>query len=275
MARARNIKPAFFKNEYLAELEPMARLLFIGLWCLADRNGRLEYRPKRIKAELFPYENIKIEKLLEDLASPRDTFIRIYSVKNIKYIQINNFLKHQNPHKNEVESGIPEPPDISEIQEIPEITRGLGEDSTSNRADSLNPITDSLLPIKGVEKEKNIISLFDFWNQQEIIKHSKLTEKMKKAIEERLKEYSVIEIKEFIKRYVTVINDKNYYFNTTWTLEEFFKQKNTMPCFTNEGSKWISYKNREVKKEDPKSINRNDGFDIEKIEREKRLRRLT
>ena len=49
MARARNIKPGFFKNEFLAEMPCEVRLLFIGLWTLADREGRLEDRPKRIK----------------------------------------------------------------------------------------------------------------------------------------------------------------------------------------------------------------------------------
>ena len=50
--RARNLKPGFFQNEYLADLPPLARILFCGLWCSADRNGRLEYRPKKIKAEI-------------------------------------------------------------------------------------------------------------------------------------------------------------------------------------------------------------------------------
>jgi len=49
MARTRSIKPSFFKNEFLAECEPMARLLFVGLWTLADRDGRLELRPRRIE----------------------------------------------------------------------------------------------------------------------------------------------------------------------------------------------------------------------------------
>ena len=39
MSRSRNIKPGFFKNEHLAECQPLARLLFIGLWTLADREG--------------------------------------------------------------------------------------------------------------------------------------------------------------------------------------------------------------------------------------------
>ncbi len=55
MARARNIKPGLFKNEILGVAEPIYTLLFEGLWLLADREGRLEDRPLRIKAEIFPY----------------------------------------------------------------------------------------------------------------------------------------------------------------------------------------------------------------------------
>ncbi len=53
--RARNIKPGFFKNEHLGTADPIVALLFEGLWLLADRDGRLEDRPLRIKAEIFPY----------------------------------------------------------------------------------------------------------------------------------------------------------------------------------------------------------------------------
>jgi len=54
VARARNIKPGFFKNDQLAECHPLARLLFAGLWCEADRAGRLKDRPKRLKVECLP-----------------------------------------------------------------------------------------------------------------------------------------------------------------------------------------------------------------------------
>ena len=69
MARARNLKPAFFTNDLLAEIEPLGRLLFQGLWCLADREGRLVDRPKRIKAELFPYDDADVDVLLSALAA--------------------------------------------------------------------------------------------------------------------------------------------------------------------------------------------------------------
>ena len=44
MARARLLKPGFFTNEDLCELPAFGRLLFAGLWTIADREGRLEDR---------------------------------------------------------------------------------------------------------------------------------------------------------------------------------------------------------------------------------------
>lgn len=109
MARARSIKPGFYKNEKLCELPPYARLLFSGLWMLADRAGRLEDRPKRIKAEVFPYDNsLDIDQLLQMLASA--DFIRRYSVGGNRYISIPTWDRHQNPHVREAASTIPEPP---------------------------------------------------------------------------------------------------------------------------------------------------------------------
>lgn len=108
MARARSIKPSFFKNEHLAECEPMARLLFIGLWTLADRDGRLENRPLRIKAELFPYENCDMASLLKQLADRG--FVRAYEAGDVRVIEIPKFREHQRCHPNESSEGFPAPP---------------------------------------------------------------------------------------------------------------------------------------------------------------------
>lgn len=112
--RARAIKPGYFKNEGLAACSQAERLLFVGLWLLADREGRLEDRPKRIEAEIFPYEEMNVEKLLDELAVDRDgngAFIRRYIMEGHRYIAIVNFLRHQYPHKNEQKSIIPAPPE--------------------------------------------------------------------------------------------------------------------------------------------------------------------
>lgn len=105
--RARAIKPGFWDNELLAECDPFARLLFIGLWNLADRAGRLEDRPARIKKTILGYDAVDVVPLLEQLAERG--FIQRYEVDGRAFIQVINFAKHQNPHVKEPESTIPAP----------------------------------------------------------------------------------------------------------------------------------------------------------------------
>jgi hypothetical protein len=108
MARIRTIKPEFFKNEQLADLPMTARLLFIGLWTLSDKEGRLDDRPKRIKAELFPYDNLDCDKELTRLQS--SGFIYRYEVGEMKVIQVINFTTHQRITGKESESESKFPP---------------------------------------------------------------------------------------------------------------------------------------------------------------------
>jgi len=105
--RARSIKPGFFQNEQLAELAFETRLLFIGLWCMADRAGRLPDRPKRVKIELFPADAVDADRALEALAEVG--LIQRYQVGTERYIQVTNFTKHQYPHHRETASVIPAP----------------------------------------------------------------------------------------------------------------------------------------------------------------------
>lgn len=105
MARARNIKPGFCRNEELAECSITARLCFALLPMLADREGRLEDRPKRIKGELFPFDSIEVDPLLAELE--RFRMIARYTANGLGVIQILGFRKHQNPHHREPESTLP------------------------------------------------------------------------------------------------------------------------------------------------------------------------
>jgi hypothetical protein len=138
MARARNLKPGFFKNETLAECSPLARLLFSGLWCLADRAGRLEDRPKRIRAEVLPYDDGSVDDMLDELH--RAGFILRYQVGDERFIQVLNFTKHQNPHCREPESTIPAPVEHSAC------TVPKQDEHRTGPADSLNLIPLTLSP---------------------------------------------------------------------------------------------------------------------------------
>lgn len=107
MARTRNLKPSFFLNEQLADLPPLTRLLFAGLWCHADRDGRLEDRPKKLKVEILPYDGYDVDRGLTELQDAG--FILRYHIGSASYIQVLKFLDHQNPHIREPISMIPAP----------------------------------------------------------------------------------------------------------------------------------------------------------------------
>lgn len=106
--RARSIKPGICDNELLGTADPYITLLFERLWMMADRQGRLEDRPLRIKAQAFPYrDGLDVEPMLAWLHGNK--FIQRYSVDGVPYIQVLKFLEHQKPHQNEKASILPAP----------------------------------------------------------------------------------------------------------------------------------------------------------------------
>lgn len=107
MSRLRTLKPGFFLDEDLAECDPLARLLFAGLWTIADREGRLEDRPKRIKVQTLPYDECDVDCLLGQLH--RHGLIVRYEVAGARYISVPTWAKHQSPHVKEAPSTIPAP----------------------------------------------------------------------------------------------------------------------------------------------------------------------
>jgi hypothetical protein len=152
MARARNIKPGFFSNEDLVEFDFATRLLFIGLWTVADREGRLQDRPKKIKIDVFPADNLDVDAMLSTLHN--GGFINRYEVDGAKFIQITNWIKHQNPHHTERASEIPASNGALTVKQPLEPKHAPSMDG-GNLADSLIPdslIPDSLIPDSLIQK---------------------------------------------------------------------------------------------------------------------------
>jgi len=102
------LKPSIFKNELLATSDPLYTVIFEGLWCIGDREGRLEDRPRRIHLEINAGRAFEgTETALNWLAE--NGFILRYEHEGIRYIQVLTFAKHQNPHAREPASTIPAP----------------------------------------------------------------------------------------------------------------------------------------------------------------------
>ena len=114
MARTRLVKPGIFRNEYLWECDPLARYFWIGLWCHADYRGVVEWRPKRLKADILPCDDCDVDALSEQLAA--NGFLVFFESDGQRYVHIPNFEKHQHPHKKERDAGscLPEPPGAGE-----------------------------------------------------------------------------------------------------------------------------------------------------------------
>ena len=103
MARIRTIKPEFFTSEDIVNLSPLARLLYIALWCEADREGRMAWKPKTFKMRYIPADSCNIEKLCFELLDAG------LIVQYGAYAFIPSFHAHQHLNPREAASQFPEP----------------------------------------------------------------------------------------------------------------------------------------------------------------------
>lgn len=192
--RARSLKPGIFENEILGAADPIYTVLFAGLWCCADKAGRLEDRPLKIKGQVFRFrDGLDIEAALAWLSE--NGFIFRYKSKNNKYIQVVNFDKHQHPHHTEKNSTIT--PYKGGVTVKPRLsTRDTPSDSGLLNPDSglLNPDTElSASPTERV---------FEHWRRTHGHPQSALDGKRRKLIGKALEAYSEADLCQSISGYL-------------------------------------------------------------------------
>lgn len=104
MARIRTIKPEFFTSEDIVSLSPLARLLYIALWCEADREGRMAWKPKTFKMRYFPGDNCDIDALCNEILN-----LKLITLYGNGYAFVPAFHAHQHINPREQASQLPEP----------------------------------------------------------------------------------------------------------------------------------------------------------------------
>jgi hypothetical protein len=104
MARIRTIKPEFFTSEDIVELSPLARLLYIAIWCEADKEGRLVWKPATFKLRYMPGDNCDIVALCKEI-----TDRGLVVLYGNGYALIPTFKSHQHINPREAASQLPEP----------------------------------------------------------------------------------------------------------------------------------------------------------------------
>lgn len=211
--RARNIKPSIFKNEILGTADPLLTILFEGLWCEADRDGRLEDRPLRLKAEILPYrDNIDVDAMLNWLQNAG--FIARFEANGIKVIQVLKFSEHQRPHNNEVASVLPSMEAIKHNQgKKPAQPRkkALRSDSGSLIPSSLIPDSGSLIPdslmlpseaLSDAKPPDEVARVFEHWRKVWNHPSAALDPKRRATIRKALAGYSADDLCESISGYL-------------------------------------------------------------------------
>lgn len=109
MARIRTVKPEFFRHEGLFEAEKETdlplRLAFLGLLTVADREGRFRWRPRVLKLDVFPHDQMDFSPVLDALTT-RGFLVR-YMCGTEEYGFIPTFKKHQHINNRERASELP------------------------------------------------------------------------------------------------------------------------------------------------------------------------
>jgi len=104
MARIRTIKPEFFTSEDIVAMSPHARLLYIALWCEADKEGRMTWKPNTFKLRYLPGDAVDIQVLATELV--QSGLVVLYGDG---YAVIPKFRLHQHINPRESDSQLPEP----------------------------------------------------------------------------------------------------------------------------------------------------------------------
>lgn len=105
MARIRTIKPEFWTDEKIVELDPWDRLLFIGLWNFCDDEGYFMCQPKKIKMQVFPGDSTEVSRGLWNLLEAYR--LTLYDSAEGVVGHVNNWNRHQkvsNPAKSRLQS---------------------------------------------------------------------------------------------------------------------------------------------------------------------------
>jgi len=139
MARTRTIRPEFYSDEKLANVDPVVRLLYIGTWTTSDDYGVTKGHPLWLKSQIFPYDNFSEEDMTGWLSELVEIGLLVpFEHRGEHYYHIPKFLKYQKINR----------PSTTRNPEVPDT---LTEDSLSTH-DTLTE--DSLTKQKQKQKQK-------------------------------------------------------------------------------------------------------------------------
>ena len=207
MARIRTIKPEFFTSESILELEPIARLFFISLWCESDRDGKLAWKPRTLKYRYLPADNVDINGIAEQLIE--QDLINVYEVEGKKYCRIINFNSHQVINNREKESVIPDASTTRESRVKAEGREGREGKERKGSTEEEKPQSTKADPIP----YKKIAELYNevCTNLPKVLKPENLNDKRKRAIKKFWNNDKENQNSDFFANYFYLANQDSFF----------------------------------------------------------------
>lgn len=136
MPRIRTIKPTFWKDQKLGKLKRDVRLMYIGLWNLADDEGIVHGDAAIIKSELFPFdEDLRsgiINEWIGQLTKAR--MIIPFTFNCESYYLVRTFKAHQTinkPQPSKIPKGILDEVIEHSRSDTEELTEHSGNDTVA------------------------------------------------------------------------------------------------------------------------------------------------
>lgn len=128
MARIRTIKPDFFRHGDLFDAEKESklplRIAYIGLWTVCDREGRFKWKPRDLKVDCLPFDDVDFSRVLDALETRG--FVVKYAVDGKEYGVIPSFTAHQIINNKESVSQLPEPNENNILTRDARVSHAIG-----------------------------------------------------------------------------------------------------------------------------------------------------
>lgn len=194
------IDPNIWQSEDFSKLSTLGKLVFIGLFSLADDEGRGRCNPVYLKSTLFPYEegirSADIDKTLSEISS--NMSVIFYSCDGSSYYSLYNWNTWQKIDRPS-ESKIPE-------YNSQAMQRLFTEDSSKVRR-AIVPNKKRIEDNKNI-KEENRNKVVEIYNTYcvNLPRVQKLTDKRNKAIDNFLKEFTEEQFEDICK----IANSTNF-----------------------------------------------------------------
>lgn len=207
MAEGRMLKKEISDSKKLGRLKSdRPRVLYFMMLPHLDRDGRLKADSDQLKGQvctMLHYSAASIQKALEQLHNVG--LLLLYQADGTQYVQYARFNDFQSfTYDRESKSKIPAP---------------TQEDSGALRRTPLK-----LREVK-LSKDNKYKVIFDHWNiyknQGNWKSHREVTPEIEEAITERLKKYSVEQLKSAITNYADILLCPQFVWSKNWTLREF------------------------------------------------------